>query len=103
MPVMSFLTTCIFDHGAVTKLSGVMQKLGVTRPLIITDKGIKAAGILDTVLDAMASEPAAVFADTVPNPTEDQAIATAALYKEIGADGLIAFCLLYTSPSPRDS
>ncbi len=90
MPVMNFLTTCIFDHGAVKKLSGVLGKLGVLRPLIITDQGIKAAGLLDTVLEAMASEPAAIFADTVANPTEDQAISTAALYKDVDADGLIA-------------
>ena len=90
MPVMNFLTTCIFDHGAVAKLGGTLKGFGVTRPMVITDPGIKAVGLLDTVLDNLGMKPAAVFADTVANPTEDQAISVAAQYNEAKADGLVA-------------
>ncbi|MEO0608206.1 MAG: iron-containing alcohol dehydrogenase, partial [Pseudomonadota bacterium] len=90
MPVMNFLTTCIFDHGAVAKLGGTLKGFGVTRPMVITDPGIKAVGLLDTVLEHLGMEPAAVFTDTVANPTEDQAIAVAAQYNEVNADGLVA-------------
>ena len=90
MPVMNYLTTCIFDHGALEKLAKTLKGLGGSKPLIVTDQGIKAAGILERVLSALGSEPAAVFTDTVPNPTEDQANETAALYKSSGADSIIA-------------
>ena len=81
MPVMNFLTTCIFDHGAIAKLGSTLSGFGVTRPMVITDPGIKAVGLLDTVLENLGMEPAAVFADTVANPTEDQAIAVAQLQR----------------------
>ena len=90
MPVMNFLTTCIFDHGAIAKLGATLTGFGVSRPMVITDPGIKAVGLLDTVLENLGMEPAAVFADTVANPTEDQAIAVAAQYNAATADGLVA-------------
>ena len=90
MPVMTFMNTCIFDHGAIQKLPGVLRGQGVSKPFIITDPGIKSAGILETILEALGAEPAGVFAETVANPTEDQAIKVTDLYKSAGADGIIA-------------
>ncbi|MEM9180089.1 MAG: iron-containing alcohol dehydrogenase [Pseudomonadota bacterium] len=90
MPVMNFLTTCIFDHGAVGKLGKTLTGFGVSRPMVITDPGIKAVDLLDTILENLGMEPAAVFADTVANPTEDQAIAVAEQYNAAKADGLVA-------------
>lgn len=90
MPVINFLTTCIFDHGAVKQLQETLDGLGVERPFIVTDPGIKAAGLLDTVQGALKSAPVGVFADTVPNPTETQTKEAVAIYKESGADGIIA-------------
>jgi len=90
MPVMNFLTTCIFDHGAIAKLGATLTGFGVSRPMVITDPGIKAVGLLNTVLENLGMEPAAVFADTVANPTEDQAIAVAEQYNAANADGLVA-------------
>ncbi|RIJ23740.1 iron-containing alcohol dehydrogenase [Henriciella barbarensis] len=87
---MTFLNTCIFDHGAIQKLQGVLKGHGVSKPFIITDPGIKAAGLLDTVLGALGGEPGGIFADTVANPTENQAIEVTELYKSAGADGIIA-------------
>lgn len=90
MPVMTFLNTCIFDHGALQKLPNVLRGHGVSKPFVITDPGIKTAGILDQVLSALGAEPGGVFADTVANPTEKQAIEVTELYKTAGADGIIA-------------
>lgn len=90
MPVMSYLTTSIFDHGVLTQLPEVVKNLGISRPFIVTDSGIKAVGILDQVTDALGSAPAGIFDETVPNPTERQAKVGAAQYNECGADGLIA-------------
>ena len=47
MPVMTFLTTCHFDFGALKQLGPSLKAQGVTRPFVVTDQGIKAAGLLD--------------------------------------------------------
>jgi len=90
MPVMNYLNTCIFDSGALGQLAKSMKGQEITRPFIVTDQGIKAAGLLDRVLAAMDVEPAGIFDETVSNPTEAQAKQAAALYKESGGNGIIA-------------
>jgi len=91
MPVMRFLNTTYFDHGAVQRLEKILKGFGVEKPFIVTDPGIKSVGLLQTVVDATGSlAPAHIFSDTVANPTEDQAIATAELYTQSGADCVVA-------------
>lgn len=90
MPVINFLTRCFFDHGAIENLNKILAGSNVSRPMVITDPGIKAVGLLDTVLINLGMDPAAVFTETVANPTEDQAIQVAQLYKDSNADGLVA-------------
>jgi 4-hydroxybutyrate dehydrogenase len=82
MPVLNFLTTCFFDSGALKQLPNAVANLGITRPFIVTDPGIKAVGILAQVEDALGMPAAGVFAETVPNPLESQAKLAAAAYKE---------------------
>ncbi len=90
MPVMNYLNQCIFEHGAIGQLAKTLKGQGVARPFIVTDQGIKAAGLLDKLLGALETDPAHIFDETVPNPTETQAVQGAALYKDSGADGIIA-------------
>ncbi|MDP1555026.1 MAG: iron-containing alcohol dehydrogenase, partial [Hyphomonas sp.] len=90
MPVMNFLTQCVFDAGALKQLAALAKGKGITRPFIVTDAGIKASGILAKVEDALGVAPAGVFAETVSNPTETQTKLATQLYKESGADGIIA-------------
>ena len=90
MPVMNFLTQCVFDSGALKQLAALAKGKGISRPFIVTDAGIKASGILAKVENALGVAPAGVFAETIPNPTETQTRQATALYKESGADGIIA-------------
>lgn len=90
MPVMSYLNTCIFDHGAIAQLGKTLKARGVERPFLVTDPGIKAAGILGKALGELAGEPADIFDETEPNPTERQSREAAARYKASGADGIVA-------------
>lgn len=90
MPVINFLTQCVFDSGALKQLAGLAKARGITRPFIVTDAGIKASGILAKVEDALGVASAGVFAETTPNPTETQTKQATALYKASGADGIIA-------------
>src|SRR4051794_6550879 len=59
--------------GALADLPSLMGRLGLTRPLIVTDPYIAGCGILDraTALLDDARIPWAVFKDTVPDPTTD--------------------------------
>ncbi|MEM9739439.1 MAG: iron-containing alcohol dehydrogenase [Pseudomonadota bacterium] len=90
MPVMNFLTPCIFDHGAVKMLPKTLAGLGVSKPFIVTDAGIKAAGLLDQITSALTDAPAGIFDQTAPNPSERQARDVLAAYQQSSADGLIA-------------
>ncbi len=90
MANMNYLTQCTFDFGALAQLPKVLKGLGVARPFVVTDPGLKANGILDRLLAALGQAPAGVFADTPANPTETAATKAAAAYREAGADGIVA-------------
>ncbi|MGD9980316.1 MAG: iron-containing alcohol dehydrogenase [Hyphomonadaceae bacterium] len=91
MPQMNYLTQCTFDFGALAQLPKVLKANGVNRAFVVTDPGLKANGLLDTLLAALAEPPAGVFTDTPANPTEAAANVAATAYRASGADGLIAF------------
>jgi 4-hydroxybutyrate dehydrogenase len=89
MATMQYLTTTQFDHGAVSQTGATLQRLGVKRPIVVTDQGIKAAGLLDKVLAAMDT-PVAIFDTTPPNPTEASVRDAHSVYVASGADGIVA-------------
>jgi 4-hydroxybutyrate dehydrogenase len=90
MAQMNYLTQCTFDFGALGQTPRVLKGLGVARPFVVTDPGLKANGLLDRLLAALGAAPAGVFADTPPNPTESASRAAADAYRAAGADGIIA-------------
>ena len=57
--------------GAVGELPAILRRLGLVRPLVVTDPYIQSCGILDraTALLDRAGIGWTVFADTVPDPT----------------------------------
>ena len=90
MAFIYYITQVQFDFGAVKLLKQECERVGITRPLVITDPGVKAAGVLQKALDALPGMPVTVFDQTPSNPTEAAVRAAAALYKSAGCDGLIA-------------
>lgn len=90
MAFINYVTQIQFDFGAVRLLRQECQRVGIGKPLIVTDQGVKTAGVLQKALDALGDLPHAVFDQTPSNPTEAAVRAAAALYKEQGCDGLIA-------------
>jgi 4-hydroxybutyrate dehydrogenase len=89
MPVMNYLTQCTFDHGALTQAPAILTGLGVKAPFVVTDPGLKAAGLLDRVIAALPAPPAGLYTDTPANPTETAARDAVAAFKASGADGII--------------
>lgn len=91
MTTIQYLTKIQFEVGATAQLMAEMALLGIKRPLIVTDKGIVAAGVLESVIASSGLSPeTTVFDDTPENPTESAAISGAQLFKESGCDGIIA-------------
>jgi 4-hydroxybutyrate dehydrogenase len=90
MAFIYYLTHIQFDHGAISTLKSECERVGMAKPMIVTDKGVRAAGIVDTVTAALGMQPAAIFDDVPSNPTETAVQAGATLYKQSGCDGLIA-------------
>lgn len=90
MAVIYYITQVQFDFGAIKLLRQECQRVGITRPLVVSDPGVKAAGVLQKALDALPGMTLAVFDQTPSNPTEAAVRAAAALYQASGCDGLIA-------------
>ncbi|MDB5930557.1 MAG: iron-containing alcohol dehydrogenase [Polaromonas sp.] len=90
MAFIYYVTQIQFEFGALRLLRQECERVGITRPLIVTDPGVKAAGILQKALDALPDLTVAVFDQTPSNPTEAAVLAAAALYKSGSCDGLIA-------------
>ena len=85
-----YLTQIEIDHGAVRCLPDECQRVGMKKPLVVTDAGVRAAGVLDKALAALGALPHAVFDQTPSNPTEAAVRAAVEVYKSAGCDGLIA-------------
>jgi 4-hydroxybutyrate dehydrogenase len=90
MAFIYYVTQVQFEFGAIKLLRQECERVGINRPLIVTDPGVKAAGILQKALDALPGMTVAVFDQTPSNPTESAVRAAAALYQASDCDGLIA-------------
>jgi alcohol dehydrogenase class IV len=89
--VITYLTTIRLAEGAVAGIGQDLADLGLRRPLIVTDRGLVAAGVVDRLkaaVPALAGAP--VFSDVPTNPTEAAALAAVALYRAEGCDSLVA-------------
>ena len=66
---------------------------GITRPLLVTDRGLAPMEITTRTLDLMrdAGLNPGLFAEVDPNPTDLNAEAGVAAYREGGYDGVVAF------------
>ncbi len=90
MSLIYYITQVQFEFGAIRLLKQECTRVGISRPLIVTDQGVKAAGVLQIALDALPGLPVNVFDQTPSNPTEAAVRAAAELYKSHQCDGLIA-------------
>lgn len=91
MATISYLTTVQFGFGELKTVADGLAQLGISRPLIVTDRGLAATdliGRLRAVSPVLGN--AALFAETPTNPTEEAVLAALAVYREHDCDGLIA-------------
>jgi alcohol dehydrogenase class IV len=90
MAFIYYVTQVQLDFGAVRLLPQECERSGMHRPLVVSDAGVRAAGVLDRALAALGGLPHAVFDRTPSNPTEAAVRAAAAVYAAEHCDGLIA-------------
>jgi alcohol dehydrogenase class IV len=90
MAFINYVTQIQFEFGAIGTLKSECARVGITRPLVVTDAGVRAAGVLQQALDALQGLPCAVFDGTPSNPTEAAVRAASEIYRAQGCDGLVA-------------
>ncbi len=77
--------------GAAKEIPAKIKALGGSKPLIVTDKGITAAGITQEITDLLdaAEMSYVVFDETIPNPTDINVHDGVAVYEKNSCDSLI--------------
>lgn len=92
MSLINYITQIQFDAGAISLLPAECQRVGITRPLIVTDLGVRAAGIINVALGTFtdASVKLPIYDGTPSNPNERAVREAVAIFKEFRCDGIIA-------------
>ena len=90
MALIFYLTHVHLGFGTINELKSECARVGIRRPMIVTDKGVATAGLAQRAIDATGGLPVTVFDETPSNPTEAMVLKATAQYKEAGCDGLIA-------------
>jgi 4-hydroxybutyrate dehydrogenase len=94
LTAFSFPTRTLFGAGSLRELPANLAKLGITRPLVVTDGGFAktdAFRLLAAVLgEAAQGQTWFLYAGVHPNPIEADVSEPAALIRQNGCDGVIA-------------
>jgi 4-hydroxybutyrate dehydrogenase len=90
MAQILYITNVLIDFGTLAQLQAECERAGIRKPLIVTDAGVKAAGLLDKAVAALPGLSPAVFDATPSNPTEAAVRAAVQIYQAQACDGLIA-------------
>ena len=85
---VSVPTRLVHGPGAASTLTGEVGALGISRPMLVTDPGVVAAGLTERVLPQL--DDVIVFDDVRPNPDIELVDRAADAYREAGCDGLVA-------------
>ncbi|MEM6819140.1 MAG: iron-containing alcohol dehydrogenase [Pseudomonadota bacterium] len=87
------VNTIISESGSLSQIANQCDRLGIDRPMVVTDSGIVALGMLDSLsahLDTAGLE-TIVYSDVVADPPEQVVLDAVALAKENRIDGVIGF------------
>ncbi len=82
----------IAGHAELEKIPEILSRLGASRPMILTDKGVAAAGLVDTVLSAVDGNlKIGTVEDDVPADSDVSVVnLLASTYRENGCDAIVA-------------
>jgi alcohol dehydrogenase class IV len=83
----TFPNRVLFGAGTRRSLHTEIDRLGIARPLIVSDPGVVSAGLTAEFADPLQT--AALFQEVRANPTESDVLAGLDCYRQHGCDGLI--------------
>lgn len=84
----TFPNRILFGQGSRALLTAELGRLGVARPLVVTDRGLIDSGVVDEAV--RPSTKPIVFDSVHANPTEADVLAGLDRYRNEGCDGLVA-------------
>ncbi|MGH1481321.1 MAG: iron-containing alcohol dehydrogenase [Geminicoccales bacterium] len=89
----SYPTAIRFGAGRIAELADACKAAGITKPLLVTDTGLKDQKITRDALDRLlgAGLSASLFADVQSNPTDQNLDAGIEAFKAGDHDGVVAF------------
>src|SRR5689334_8781003 len=88
----AFPTSILFGAGALAELPAELTRIGARRPRVVTDPGLRAAGLLDRITSCLADAgmPIAVFEGVEPNPVLSNVEDGVAAFQAGDCDGVVA-------------
>lgn len=89
----SYPTSIRFGAGRIAELADACRAAGISRPLLVTDRGLASLPITARALDLLeaAGLGRALFAEVDPNPNDGNLAAGVAAFRARGHDGVVAF------------
>jgi alcohol dehydrogenase class IV len=92
MPSFALRVETVFGEGSIAELGQRAKAAGYKHALVVTDPGIKAAGILDSILSSLDEAEVAhtVYDNVTPNPTIPEVDGGVAALKDAGGDFVVA-------------
>ncbi|MEO9459825.1 MAG: iron-containing alcohol dehydrogenase [Lentilitoribacter sp.] len=89
----SYPTAVKFGAGRISEIADACKSAGISKPLLVTDKGLASMEITTKTLDLIeaAGLGRGMFSEVDPNPTDKNAEDGVKFYREGGFDGVIAF------------
>ena len=89
----SYPTAIRFGAGRLAEVPVACAQAGITKPLLVTDRGLANLPITAQALDILeaAGLGRAMFAEVDPNPNEMNLAAAVEIYNSGGHDGVVAF------------
>ena len=89
----SYPTAVKFGAGRISELATQCEAVGITKPLLVTDKALASLPITKQALDILenAGLGRAVFSEVDPNPNEKNMEAGLAVYRAGKHDGVVCF------------
>ena len=84
----SFPTRVLFGQGAAVRCASEAHQLGATRVLLVSDRGVEQAGLLDAIGEALdaAGLPYESALDISSNPLESEVLGAARVFDDFKAD-----------------
>lgn len=81
-----------FGRGSVNKLPGLIRSYGMKNIMVVYDRGVKAAGISEKVLEQVEASGAVytIFDKVIPNPTNTVVGEASRMAKAAKVDGFVA-------------